>query len=45
MPGTVPRSSTYALSNATLPYVFKLANMGAEAVIQADYSLFLITGY
>jgi alanine dehydrogenase len=36
MPGAVPRTSTYALGNATLPYVIKLANMGAEAAIQAD---------
>ncbi|MCK4391098.1 MAG: alanine dehydrogenase [Desulfobacterales bacterium] len=39
MPGAVPRTSTYALSNATLPYVLKLANMGVEAVIQSDPSL------
>ena len=39
IPGTVPRTSTYALSNATLPYVVKLANMGAKAAIQADPSL------
>lgn len=36
IPGAVPRTSTYALSNATLPYVVKLANMGAEAAIQCD---------
>ena len=30
MPGAVPRTSTYALSNATLPYVTKLANLGLE---------------
>ncbi len=36
MPGAVPRTSTYALSSATLPYAVKLANMGAEAAIQAD---------
>jgi alanine dehydrogenase len=36
MPGAVPRTSTYALSNATLPYVCKLADMGAEGAIQAD---------
>jgi alanine dehydrogenase len=28
MPGAVPRTSTYALSNATLPYITKLANEG-----------------
>jgi len=39
MPGAVPRTSTYALSNATLPYAAKLANMGAEAAIQADPAL------
>ncbi|MCG2757749.1 MAG: alanine dehydrogenase, partial [Desulfobacteraceae bacterium] len=39
IPGAVPRTSTYALSNATLPYVLKLANMGLEAAINADPSL------
>ena len=39
IPGAVPRTSTYALSNATLPYVLKLANMGPEAAIKADSSL------
>lgn len=39
MPGAVPRTSTYALSNATLPYTVKLANMGAEAALQADPAL------
>jgi alanine dehydrogenase len=39
MPGAVPRTSTYALSNATLPYIVRLADMGAEAAIRADPSL------
>jgi alanine dehydrogenase len=39
MPGAVPRTSTYALSNATLPYMVKLANIGAEAAIRADPAL------
>jgi alanine dehydrogenase len=39
MPGAVPRTSTYALSNATLPYTVKLANLGAEASVQADPAL------
>ena len=39
MPGAVPRTSTYALSNATLPYIVKLANMGVLAAIQADAGL------
>jgi alanine dehydrogenase len=41
MPGAVPRTSTYALSNATLPYVVKLAELGAEAAIQANTALAL----
>jgi alanine dehydrogenase len=39
IPGTVPRTSTYALSNATLPYVVKLANMGVESAIRVEPSL------
>ena len=39
MPGAVPRTSTYALSNATLPYAMKLASMGAEAAVKADPAL------
>ena len=32
MPGAVPRTSTMALSNATLPYILKLANQGSDAL-------------
>jgi alanine dehydrogenase len=32
MPGAVPRTSTLALSNATLPYVLNLANKGLDAL-------------
>jgi len=32
MPGAVPRTSTMALTNATLPYALKLANKGMDAV-------------
>lgn len=32
MPGAVPRTSTYALNNATLPYVMALANNGLQAL-------------
>lgn len=39
MPGAVPRTSTHALSNTTLPYIVKLANLGAEAAIQAHPAL------
>ncbi|HWN72112.1 MAG TPA: alanine dehydrogenase, partial [Haliangium sp.] len=31
MPGAVPRTSTYALTNATIPYVKRLADQGLEA--------------
>ena len=40
MPGAVPRTSTIALSNATLPYVLKLANKGVYAL--KDDSGFLL---
>jgi len=36
MPGSVPRTSTFALNNATLPFILKLANEGAEAAMRAD---------
>ncbi len=39
VPGAVPRTSTYALSNATLPYVLALANRGFRAAIKADQTL------
>jgi alanine dehydrogenase len=39
MPGAVPRTSTYALSNATLPYAEKLARLGIPAALQADTAL------
>jgi len=32
MPGAVPRTSTYALTNATLPYAVRLANSGLDAL-------------
>lgn len=32
MPGAVPRTSTYALNNATLPYVLALADNGLQAL-------------
>ena len=41
MPGAVPRTSTLALNNATLPYAVRLANMGAEAACAADEGLAL----
>jgi alanine dehydrogenase len=39
MPGAVPHTSTYALTNATFPYALKLAKMGAEAAIKADHGI------
>ena len=36
MPGAVPRTSTFALNNATLPFAIKLANLGAEAAMRQD---------
>lgn len=36
MPGGVPLTSTYALNNATLPYVMKLANKGWRAALAND---------
>ena len=39
MPGAVPVASTYALTNATLPYALSLANNGWEAAIAKDGAL------
>lgn len=39
MPGAVPRTSTLALTGATLPYALKIANLGAEAACKADSAL------
>jgi alanine dehydrogenase len=40
IPGAVPRTSTFALSNATIPYALKIANMGLEAALREDPHLF-----
>jgi len=39
MPGAVPRTSTFALTNATLPYAVKLANLGFLDAIRSDGGL------
>lgn len=39
MPGAVPVASTYALTNATLPYALSLANHGWEAACAKDPAL------
>ncbi len=36
MPAAVPNTSTLALTNATFPYLMKLARLGAKAAIQDD---------
>ncbi|HSW58757.1 MAG TPA: alanine dehydrogenase [Dehalococcoidales bacterium] len=39
MPGCVARTSTFALTNATLPYILKLANEGYRKALHDDLSL------
>lgn len=39
MPGIVPRTSTQALTNATLPYLLTLASLGVDAGVRADAGL------
>ncbi|KZM42134.1 alanine dehydrogenase [Marinomonas sp. SBI22] len=39
MPGAVPRTSTFALNNATLPYIIALANKGYKAALADDAHL------
>jgi alanine dehydrogenase len=39
MPGAVPHTSTYALTNATLPYVVELANRGLADAVRSDPAL------
>ena len=39
MPGAVPVASTYALTNATLPFALSLANHGWEAAMRKDPDL------
>jgi len=41
MPGAVPHTSTYALTNVTLPYAVELANRGWRDALQADPALAL----
>jgi alanine dehydrogenase len=36
MPGAVPITSTFALTNATMPYILRLAEEGVHAALQAD---------
>jgi alanine dehydrogenase len=39
VPGAVPNTSTYALTNATLPYALELATRGAKGAADADPAL------
>jgi len=39
MPGAVPRTSTFALSNATMPYALQLANKGVECAMRENPAL------
>ncbi len=39
MPGAVPRTSTYGLSNATLPYALLLADLGFEEAVAQNKAL------
>ena len=37
MPGAVPHTSTYALTNVTLPYTVEMANRGWRDALRADH--------
>ena len=39
VPASVPRTSTYALTNATLPYVVELASKGVHGAVESDAAL------
>jgi alanine dehydrogenase len=39
MPGAVPITSTYALTNATLPYVIELAERGIDDALESNAGL------
>lgn len=39
MPGAVPRTSTQALTNVTLPYIYRLAEAGFKGAVAADPAL------
>src|SRR5919201_3585898 len=41
MPGAVPNTSTYALTNVTLPYIMELANRGLRDAVARDPALAL----
>jgi alanine dehydrogenase len=39
MPGAVPRTSTFALTNTTLPYVMQIADGGVEKAVSSSAAL------
>jgi len=39
LPGAVPRTSTYALANVTLPFVQEIANLGLQEAVRRDNAL------
>lgn len=39
MPGAVPRTSTFALNNVTLPFILSLANFGYKEAMKRNYHL------
>lgn len=39
MPGAVPRTSTFALTNATMPYALQIANKGVKAAMRENPAL------
>ncbi len=39
MPGAVPRTSTFALTNVTLPYIFRIAQRGLKEALRTDPAL------
>ena len=39
MPGAVPHTATYALTNVTLPYAVELADRGWQAALRRDHAL------
>jgi alanine dehydrogenase len=39
MPGAVPRTSTFALTNVTLAYALKMAHQGVETAVAVDPAL------
>ncbi len=41
IPGAVPKTSTYALTGMTLPYILKMTDMGIKEAMMMDHSLLL----